>query len=69
MPAATSVGFRNAFVFVVGGGCYAEAHDLQRWALEGEARRTVVYGATGMTNAAGFLDQLAALGAELGQRR
>jgi len=61
-------GFRNAFVFVAGGGCYAEAHDVLRWARESERRPTVVYGATDLVNARTFLDQLEALGAELLRR-
>jgi hypothetical protein len=67
--AASSPGFRNAFVFVAGGGCYAEAHDVLRWARESERRPTVLYGATDFVNARTFLDQVEFLGNELLRRR
>ena len=62
--AAQSASFKNAFVFVVGGGCYGEAHDVQRWAEKAEPRRTIVYGSTDMVNGKTFLDQLESLGQE-----
>ena len=51
-----------------GGGCYAEAHDVLRWARESERRPTVLYGATDFVNARTFVDQLEMLGAELRRR-
>lgn len=51
----------DAIVFVVGAGCYAEHHALQRAFAEGP--RTVAYGATDLLNADGFLGELAELAA------
>ena len=65
--AAQSATFKNAFVFVVGGGCYGEAHDVQRWAEKAEPRRTIVYGSTDLVNGKTFLDQLESLGQETSQ--
>jgi hypothetical protein len=62
--AAQSASFKNAFVFVVGGGCYGEAHDVQRWAEKAEPRRTIIYGSTDLVNGKTFLDQLESLGQE-----
>jgi hypothetical protein len=63
--AAQAVGFRNAFVFVVGGGCYSEAHDVFRYANAAEPRRCVVYGSTDLVNGKTFVDQLEGLGNEI----
>jgi hypothetical protein len=59
---ANSAVFRNAFVFVVGGASYAEAHDLQRYAAAAEPRRTLVVGGTEVLQPGTFLGQLDALG-------
>ena len=64
---ASGAHFKNAFVFVVGGGSYEEYADVQRYAGGagggGAVPRTIVYGATEMTSPSGFLAELAALGA------
>jgi hypothetical protein len=56
--------YREVFVFVIGGGCYAEHQNLQEYA-RGQpptAPRQVLYGCTELLNAEGFLAQLSELG-------
>ena len=54
--------FRNAFIFTVGGGSYAEYHDVAAYAAAAVPARTVVYGATEIVSAPALLLQLAQLG-------
>ena len=54
--------FRNAFVFTVGGGTYPEYHDVLAYAASCSPPRTIVYGATEVLSAGGFLAQLESLG-------
>jgi hypothetical protein len=56
--------FREVFVFVIGGGCYAEHQNLQEYARSQPptAPRQVLYGCTELLNAEGFLAQLSELG-------
>ena len=51
--------FREAVVFLVGGGCYAEYQNLCEHSHDG---RRVMYGATEMVSPAVFLQQLSELG-------
>lgn len=75
---ASSAVFRNAFTFIVGGGSYAEAADVQKYAsgsgsggsLGGassgaappESRRTIIYGSTEIVQPGAFLKQIEQLG-------
>jgi len=52
--------FRRAFVFVVGGGNYAEMQSVQEWA-QGHGRQ-VFYGSTDLVSPAQFVDELCHLG-------
>jgi len=65
--------FRNACVFITGGGSYLEYGELLKYANEGKesgttaggsplVSRTILYGSTEMTSPSGFLAQLAELG-------
>jgi hypothetical protein len=68
--AAPAPGFRSALAFVVGGGCYSEYVELQRYAAGGGAGGaagqgggpTVVYGGTELLSPAAFLAALSQLG-------
>ena len=60
-PGAAADAPLDAIVFVVGPGCYAEHHALQRTFADGP--RTVVYGAADLLNADALLDELADLAA------
>jgi hypothetical protein len=56
--------FREVIVFMIGGGSYAEYQNLQEYSRQQPptAPRHVLYGATELLNAEGFLAQLAELG-------
>lgn len=66
--AAPAPGFRSALAFVVGGGCYSEYVELQRYAAGGAAGGgqgggpTVVYGGTELLHPSAFLTSLSSLG-------
>eukprot|EP00166_Cyanidium_caldarium_P003020 ctg_2897.g689 len=51
--------FREAVVFLVGGGCYAEYQNLREHFHDG---RRIMYGATEMVSPTAFLQQLSELG-------
>lgn len=55
-PAAQT--YREAIVFVIGGGNYQEMEAVELWAMSGAATRQVVYGATDMVAPEQFLQQL-----------
>jgi len=59
--------YSDVFVFVLGGGCYAEFYNLQELqklsAEAGNTLRQVGYGCTELLSADSFLEQLTALGA------
>lgn len=52
--------FREAIVFMIGGGNYNEVQNLQTYA-QGQTDRTVIYGCTELLSSEGFLDQLHSL--------
>jgi len=54
-----SAPFREAFVFVVGGGNYIEFQNLQEFAKR--QNRKIIYGSTELLNANGFIEQLKTL--------
>lgn len=53
--------FREAIVFMIGGGNYNEVQNLQTYA-QGQTDRTVIYGCTELLSSEKFLDQLHSLG-------
>ena len=55
---------RDVVVFMIGGGCYAEAIALQEWAGRGGAQsgRRVLYGCTDLLSGEQMLGQVAQLG-------
>lgn len=56
-------GFKEAIVFMIGGGNYLEYESLAVWASRAQpAPKTVVYGATELMTGERFLGQLAELG-------
>merc|ERR1719161_1118300 len=57
---ARAQNLKSVVVFAVGGGNYVEAHTLMEWASKSGVQAT--YGATDMTSAASFYEQLSALG-------
>ena len=63
--------FRDALVFVVGGGCYAEYQNLQDWAKRASAsgpRVSVTYGCTELLAPTDLLQQFITLGSKASQR-
>ena len=51
--------FSNIVVFVIGGGCYSEYHDLQNYGKR--TKKNVIYGCTQMCSPQNFLEQLRSL--------
>eukprot|EP01025_Chloroclados_australasicus_P065288 TRINITY_DN8904_c0_g1_i2.p1 TRINITY_DN8904_c0_g1~~TRINITY_DN8904_c0_g1_i2.p1 ORF type:complete len:501 (-),score=62.95 TRINITY_DN8904_c0_g1_i2:656-2158(-) len=58
--------FREAIVFVIGGGNYLERESLQTWAAKSQPQRHVVYGSTELLSGEDFLQQLEELGKKSG---
>ncbi|KAJ3679631.1 hypothetical protein LUZ60_017642 [Juncus effusus] len=58
--------FREAIVFMIGGGNYVEYRSLMELVQESQTAKHVVYGATEILNAGQFVEQLAALGKKMG---
>ncbi|KAJ3697268.1 hypothetical protein LUZ61_000973 [Rhynchospora tenuis] len=58
--------FRDAIVFMIGGGNYVEYRSLMELAESSQPAKHVVYGTTEMLNGKEFVDQLAALGKKMG---
>ena len=58
----SGVTYKEAVVFVVGGGNYLEAESLMTWASKAAPPKHIVYGATELLTADKFTEQLAALG-------
>ena len=54
--------FKEAIVFMVGGGNYLEYESLSGWASRAQPPRSIVYGATELLTGEQFLQQLATLG-------
>lgn len=54
--------FREAIVFVVGGGNYLEAESLAAWAARSQPPKSIVYGTTAMLTGEQFVQQLSVLG-------
>lgn len=54
--------FKEAIVFLVGGGNYLEAESLAAWAARSQPPKSIVYGATAMLTGEQFVQQLSALG-------
>ena len=54
--------FKEAVVFVVGGGNYLEAESLAGWAARAQPPKSIVYGTTAMLTGEQFAQQLAVLG-------
>eukprot|EP00879_Flechtneria_rotunda_P018857 GHRR01019794.1.p1 GENE.GHRR01019794.1~~GHRR01019794.1.p1 ORF type:complete len:638 (+),score=249.45 GHRR01019794.1:780-2693(+) len=54
--------FREAIVFMIGGGNYLERETLTAWASRSQPPRQVLYGATDLTAGEDFLKQLEELG-------
>lgn len=54
--------FREAIVFVIGGGNYLEQARLSQWALSCTPPKHIIYGTTEMLSGAEFCAQLAVLG-------
>ncbi|KDD76262.1 Sec1 family protein [Helicosporidium sp. ATCC 50920] len=66
-PTHVSGGFREAIVFMLGGGNYLEAESLACWASRAQpAPKHVVYGATDLLSGDEFVQQLAQLAAMSG---
>ncbi|CAA7061670.1 unnamed protein product [Microthlaspi erraticum] len=60
--------FREAIVFMVGGGNYIEYNSLQELSQRQETVKNVIYGATEMLTGAELVEQLAFLGQNMGLR-
>jgi sec1 family domain-containing protein 1 len=58
--------FRDAIVFMIGGGNYVEYRSLMELAQSSQPTKHVVYGTTEILNGKEFVDQLAALGRKMG---
>ena len=61
-PAASGGPFKEAIVFVVGGGNYLEAESLSTWASRAQPPKNIIYGATALLTGEQFASQLAELG-------
>ncbi|CAH2045373.1 unnamed protein product, partial [Thlaspi arvense] len=60
--------FREAIVFMVGGGNYIEYNSLQDLSQRQETVKNIIYGATEMLTGAELVEQLALLGQKMGLR-
>lgn len=58
--------FKEAIVFMVGGGNYLEAESLATWASRAQPPKTVIYGATALLTGEQVAGQLAELGRRSG---
>lgn len=58
--------FREAIVFMVGGGNYIEYNSLQELWQRNEVVKNVIYGATEMLTGSELIEQLALLGQKMG---
>ncbi|XP_062221375.1 SEC1 family transport protein SLY1-like [Phragmites australis] len=58
--------FREAIVFMIGGGNYIEYRSLMELAERPQPSKHVIYGATGILNGVEFIQQLAELGQKTG---
>ena len=61
-PAKAGGPFKEAIVFMIGGGSYLEAQSLAVWAGRTQPPTNVIYGATDMLTGEQFAAQLAELG-------
>lgn len=62
-----STPYKEAIVFVIGGGNYVEYQNLQEYAKKVPGKR-IVYGSTELLNASQFISQIATLGAKYNQK-
>jgi len=58
--------FKEAIVFMIGGGNYLEYGGLQEFAQRQQPIKTIIYGATDVLSGREFLEQLAVLGRKMG---
>lgn len=58
--------FKEAIVFMIGGGNYLEYESLATWASHATPPKSVVYGATELLSPHSFIQQLAELGRRSG---
>lgn len=56
--------FKEAIVFVIGGGNYIEYQNLQDYAKKSPQTKRIIYGTTELMNASQFLQQLSAIGGQ-----
>lgn len=61
-PVRATGPFREAIVFMIGGGNYLEAESLATWASRTQPPKSVIYGATDVLTGEQFAQQLAELG-------
>lgn len=54
--------FKEALVFMIGGGNYLEYESLSLYASRSQPPKTILYGATDIISPEGFASQLAELG-------
>lgn len=58
--------FREAIVFMIGGGNYIEYNSLQELLQRQEITKNIIYGATELLTGSGLVEQLALLGRNMG---
>lgn len=58
--------FKDAIVFMIGGGNYIEYQGLQEYAQKQQPQKTIIYGSTEILSGKEFLRQLAELGRKMG---
>ena len=58
----TGMTYKEAIVFIVGGGNYLEAESLMTWAAKAVPAKHIVYGATELLTGQEFAHQLSTLG-------
>ena len=61
-PVKAAGPFKEAIVFMIGGGSYLEAQSLSVWGSRTQPPTNVIYGATDMLTGPAFAAQLAELG-------
>ena len=65
-PARGGGPFREAIVFMIGGGNYLEAESLATWASRTQPPKNIIYGTTDLLTGEQFAAQLADLGRRSG---
>ncbi len=65
-PSRAAGPYREAIVFMIGGGNYLEAESLATWASRAQPQKSVIYGATDVLTGEQFAGQLAELGRRSG---